>query len=656
MRGRQQICIICRNIGRPSRVVTSGRRAASQLRSLEPYDASKLILDLDAADSKYVRRYEDQQEEKATSPPKSVRDAKAQAEARKRHDPKAIPDLYRPNPIDFMRYALVDDVWKHNAHKSAFLRHVLSKCFLSGLGKFKDHIKWSRAYEVLPHKMDQLLHVPDDQVLQGIKSAFSDCKNIQEISRITAIMTRTVDGCKFVSSNGNFILNTLGLEVPRRNSKRRGTLRYINAVIQKLETMGVDPGPQWYGSGMYHAARTLSYPALKKYIDVAMKNNDTAEKIDIAHIRATLECLMGWPVDSKSQRRVKFINESDSRKRDLLRLLTGWDNLGVPEGDENRKPCFALLLRDDRTTFEAYIENLIKLEADEALWYELTNVDLAATPDGTSKGDDSALFQRADLLARVFISLGDPLRALQVLCKDRRLRSSDRDRPFSEEEPTPSSSETQPQSSIDDQASSSNKDQIPSNENNPPSSTVDGTLLTSILSIPGLSQNRRLQLRSALAKRHLMTEVYDVDKGSLFKGLKRLDLYTPENMSDIVSVLSAYWTEAQDYKIRKWMHDYGPNNLVVQMAKTGVSRRLAALGEEWETRRDISDWYVPEDVQRLKRLQVDLLNLKPWTEAEDGYEMIVSNSWPGGVDGCTPEDGKDMARENDQSVAGVRYK
>jgi hypothetical protein len=127
-------------------------------------------------------------------------------------------------------------------------------------------------------------------------------------------------------------------------------------------------------------------------------------------------------------------------------------------------------------------------------------------------------------------------------------------------------------------------------------------------------------------------------------------------MSDIVSVLSAYWTEAQDYKIRKWMHDHGPNNLVVQMAKTGVGRKLVDLGEEWETRRDINEWYVPEDVQRLKRLQVDLLNLKPWTEAEDGPEMIVSNSWPGGVDDCTPEDGKDMARENDQSVAGVRYK
>ena len=317
MQGHQQICILCRNIGRPARIILPGQRAASQLRSLEPYDASKLILDLDAADCKYVRRYEDQQEEPTTKSPTRV--AKGIAETRKRLDPKAIPDLYRPNAVDFMRYALVDDTWKFSAHKNAFLRQVLSKCLLPGLGKYEDHIKWLRAYEILPYKVEQLLNVPDEQVPQSIESAFRDCKTLYEFRRITAIMTNTVEGCKFVSSNGASILHAIEPQVPGTQRRRRAILRYINAVIQKLETKGVNPGPQWYGAGLYTAAITLSYPALKRYIDMALQN-DKIERVDLKRVRAIFDNVLSWPFDNKGRRRLRYIDKKDSGKGDFLRV------------------------------------------------------------------------------------------------------------------------------------------------------------------------------------------------------------------------------------------------------------------------------------------------------------------------------------------------
>jgi hypothetical protein len=654
MQGRQQICILCRNISRPARIIPTSRRTASQLRSLEPYDASKLILDLDAADSKYVRRYEDQEEEKTTKTPTSTRGANAVAEARKQLDPKAIPDLYRPNAVDFIRYALVDDAWKFSAHKNAFLRKVLSKCLLPGLGKFKDHIEWLRAYEILPYKVEQLLHVPDEQVLQGIELAFRDCKTLGEFRRITALMTNTVEGCKFVSSNGTLILHAIAPQIPGTQRKSRGILKYINAVIQKLETKGVDPGPQWYGAALYSAAITSSYPALKRHIDIAISRNDKVGKIDMKHVRAILDTVLSWPFDNKGRRRLRYIDKEDSRKGDFLRLLTGWDNLGVPEGDEDRKPCLALLLQGDRTMYEAYIQNLAKLEAYEAIWYEFNHIDLTPIPGWATKGDEFALFERANIFARTFIHSRVPLQALKLLQKHGQMRSSGKDWISSTEEPKLSSSEAHSKSIIEDQASSSNKDQIPSNERHPPSSTVDNTSVTSILSIPGLSQNQQLELREALANKYQMTEVYDVNKGNLFKDLKELDLYTPKAMSDIVGVLSAYWIEAQDKKIRKWLHDHGPNNPVIRMAAVGMNHRLKTIGEEWERRNDISEWYIPEDVQRLKRLQADLQSLKLWTEADDDLlKMMVNKSWPEGADDCKPEDWKDLARKMADSVGLV---
>ncbi len=584
MQVRQQICLLCRNFGRTVPIIPHGRRQASQLRSLEPYDASKLVLDLDAADCKYVRRYEDQQEDHAWGPSISARNsrdeakvrAKAQATSKKRHNPKDIPDHYRPAPIDLMRYALAG---RSNVKSNAHLRKVLSKCLPPGLGKFEDHIKWLRAYEVLPYKVDQLLHVSREQSAQGIESLLRDTTKIYESSRIISLLTRTIDGCRFVASHGPIFLNSIRVKPSSdlRRQKVRGQkkLKFINSVIQKLESMGIDPGPQWYGAGLYNAMKASHCPALKKYIDIAVTRKD-AFKLDIHLLQGTLEEI-SWPFDTTGRRCISI--EDSSMRDDLLKLLTGWENFGVPNGDECRKPCFALLVQDDRAMYEAYIAALAKLEACDALWHEFNHVDLTPIAGWTSRSNDFASFERADIFVKAFIRVRDPLRALQVLHQHRRLN---RDHFCLV------------------------TDQTPSKDNHPSLINQAITPSESILSIPDLSQDRRMDLRRALADKYLMEEVCDVNKGILFKDLKRLNLYTPENMSDLVRALSAYWTPTEDKKIRKLFGNHRSTDRMVHLAMNGISRRLGALGEGWESRGDISNWYMSEDLQRLKQLREDL--------------------------------------------------
>jgi hypothetical protein len=581
MQGRQQICILCRNIGRPARIILHNRREASQLRSLEPYDATKLILDLDAADSKYVRKLDDRLEYKTQLPPlpprnspKAIVEAKARKKSRTLLDPKDVPDIYRPAPIDFMKYAL-DTVC--DRRKKGPLRKILSKCLPVGLGKFEDHIKWLRAYEVLPYKVEKLLRGPNEQAVQGIESALNYSTSIDELSRITSLLARTVEGCKFVALNGTLFLGRIGMTPPSNlKGQRTGThkkLKYINAVIQRLETMGVDAGPQWYRAGLENAVKALHSPALKKYIDIAFTRKDMFK------LQRTLEHTVAWSFD------VRDIEENNSMTVDLLKLLTGWENLGVPEGDEHRKPCFALLLNDDLGMYEAYIDALDKLGAYNALWHEFYHLDSPQVSPRTSRSDN----ERVGVFDRVLTRLRSPLEALKVLNKQGQARSSGK------EELVPSSSARQ----------------IPSNETHIASSNEGNFPSRSILSTPGLDQDRRMKLRRALANKYLTTEFYDINEQSLLKALKNLELYTPENMSDIVSVLSAYWTENEDQKIRKLVAGHELKSSTFQRVIMGIDRRLDAIAEEWESRGDISSWYVSEDVQRLKQLRNDLHNPKP---------------------------------------------
>jgi hypothetical protein len=568
MQGRQQICILCRNIGRPARNILHGRREASQLRSLEPYDASKLLLDLDTPENKHVREYK--HEHSVQLPPSAVRkkgeaETKAQEKGFVKQEPRNVPDIYRPTPMDFMRYALTDDEWDWSKKgRNGSLRRILLKCLPFNLGGYEDHIKWLRAYEVLPYKVDKLLQGPEEAAVQGIESTLRDNKSVYALRRITSLLTRSVEGCKFVASNASLFLS-------KTRTRTEATLKYINSVIQRLETMGVDAGSDWYRAGLKSALKLAHSPAIKKYVDIAVRRKD------VLKLPKTLEHTVDWSSDAMNLKRVRDINGDGSEQDDLLKLLTGWESSGVPNGDEQQKPCIALLVKDDLEMQEACISALDKLGAYEALGYILSHID----PASRSASLALSAIQRFNSPP---INFKNPLQTLKLLKERKPVKTILR------EEPT----------------SSNNAHQTPPNNTDVASSNNAPVPSKSILSILELSQARRKRLRRALAEKYLRTESCDIDENALLRDLEGLDLYTSDNMSDILSILSAYWTQTEDQTIRKLVSDLGPGSPKVQQAMIEIDRRLKVLGGAWEVRDDISNWYVKDDLERLTRLRDDL--------------------------------------------------
>lgn len=555
MQGRQQICILCRNVGRPKRHVLHGRREASQKRLLEPYDATKLVLDLDAHDSEYVRN--DQHEYSTLLPPllprnspEELREANARKKARIRLDAKNAPDIYRPNPVDIIEYALTDNPLEWRTR--GYLRRVLSSCLPAGLGKFEDHIKWLRSYEVLPSNVEKLLHGPHEDAVQGVEAILEDLKTVSDLDRIISLLTRTSEGCKFVASNGTIFLNKIISPSQRK-------LKCINAVVQRLGGMGVDAGPQWHRAGLETALKGLCGPALKKYIDIAVKRKD------MFNLQNTLEHTLVWSFNARHD------DENISVKDDLLKLLTGWENSGFPEGDEQRKLCLALLTKDDLGFYGAYIDALDRLQAYNALWYEFNHISPSQVSMSTSKNDPAVSFERVKIFERVFMRLRNPLQMLKFLYKQRQPRSSD-------------------------------ADEFPSK---------------SILSTPRISRDRKMKIRNALEKNYRSEGFSDIAEERLRLDLELIDMYTPQNMSDMMAMLSAYWTKKHDQEVRQVIAGYAPTSPEYQQAVVRINRRLDAIGEDWESRSCIQDWCMVKRVKRLKKLRDDLHNPNSWSRVGD---------------------------------------
>lgn len=345
-------------------------------------------------------------------------DAKPKEKAWERPDPKKIPDILRPNPVDYMAYALVDDsLWRYSKDKYGILRSVLSKYLLPGLGNYKDYIQWLRAYEVLPYKFEQNLSskIPDE----GIKSAILQCKNIHELGRITASITDTANGSNFLSSNGKWLVYVIEKLFEGAKGKVLGLkLKYINALFQKLEMMGIVPDEHISAAGLLYASQVSNCEAMYKYLKFALANKDGGktqpeESIMTFHRQALVSAVSRVYGSLPPLTKASVGWDPIMWRRQLLRVLSSWE-FGVPIEEEERKPCFALLVHNI-DMYVDYINALAKLRADYAILYEFNHPEL--TPILGISNEEAKPLKGVEIFVNAFIGVDDPLQALKILNK-----------------------------------------------------------------------------------------------------------------------------------------------------------------------------------------------------------------------------------------------
>lgn len=335
------------------------------------YNVSDLLLDLDAIDSPYT---------KSVSAPSRrqgrIAHKKGQrkfAIERQSNNWWNIKDrsLYKrrsvvatvPMKSDLMALTLLGNPFEPTTGSSAsssFLRLILRS---NGIREVEfDRIKsFDALLRSLKTSEDGLdpYNLADDshgRAHSSVLDLLDRSESLWEFRRFTDLISQTTEGCQLLATHGIDVVNAL--ERIRSPVSYRQALTYLNNLNACMESRGVENGQDYCDASLYLAVKVGFLPAVRRYLEVFLHKEHPASLTlyeAMLAVRKSRGTETGWkPVDA-------------------LRIITGWENGGVPGQDEVRKPSFALCTKDSLMMWSSYIMSLGKLGASEALWHEYSH-------------------------------------------------------------------------------------------------------------------------------------------------------------------------------------------------------------------------------------------------------------------------------------------
>ncbi|KAE9367976.1 hypothetical protein N431DRAFT_429246 [Stipitochalara longipes BDJ] len=427
MRGQKGICLLCRHTLEFRWTIPARKRLASS-RANEPYVLPRLVIDLDAADSKLVRRWEDlADEEKDPTPPKQP-NLRGRPESMKKKYGTVEKGRVRPTvplktlkttPADLLSYALLGDPIASRANtRDPQLRTL----FRSRMVQPEDSAET---------KLQQLTYdFTLDEAERLRASGFGEASELAIVNHISAmnvssrlhrtisILSRTTEGCQFLARNSSAVLESIRLcrkanpnrEVNVKKFTGNMVLRLLNNLQLNMESKGVEFGSRFSNAGIYYAGKTSNLPAVRKYLQILRANSYATDWRTIAALRELFRAMKSTP---------KGIDEAKHfTKSDFLHLVTGWEG-GIPRDGKTRDLSFASLFSQNNSTefsaciYPRYLLALGELKRNKALWSEWESVGKTQLPP-VFRGDHHSRF-RARMFAFAFLLGGDKNRALEVL-------------------------------------------------------------------------------------------------------------------------------------------------------------------------------------------------------------------------------------------------
>lgn len=267
MRGQRGVCLLCRNI-----LVARPRAGDSRLfassRNREPYVLSRLVIDLDAADSKFVKRVEDlevEQEEDVTT-----RNISSHTKSSEGKPPRWILNAYRLTPHDLLSYTFLGDINPED-RKHEELRTVLKHNDVYPMDSVNHKIE-QLVSRFSKHPSRNLKRAGFDEVRKlEIATQISECASFWQLRRMVTLLSSTKEGCKFIVDYEELILKSVksswkirqkGL-VLRKYDERY--LRLLNNLNLSLKARRIEPGPRLFKKGYNEAAATQNAPSMRLY-------------------------------------------------------------------------------------------------------------------------------------------------------------------------------------------------------------------------------------------------------------------------------------------------------------------------------------------------------------------------------------------------------
>jgi hypothetical protein len=422
MRGQRDICLLCRHALKRPPPSASARRWLSSPAD-EPYVLPRVVIDLDDADSKFVRKLEDMPEKQRlkqlgveTIKVKNPNFKRIQMLKRQRGfdqlNPKISLKTQGITPTDLLQYALLGDPWGYTTG-IAWLRLIFKR---RGIQIQDDEAT----------KVQQLTHDFTTDASKTLKAAGfqqDDHGNIRtgllrqqtflSLARQLTMLSTTDEGCHFLASNGMLVYNAIrkcrmhGFDRQKSGPvsvvRISEVLEMLNNLTRNMMGRGVDIGDGIYNAGLYYASKASILPAIKMYLEIGLRHNYHAyQGFEFALRNLQLEYATGISPPT----RWAAWKEHGERREELLKLITGWNS----SGRSFRELIFTSKHPDpetQRSAYRRYILGIGEMGFSDALWEEWQSQPavLAISREGL----------QAQLFAMAFVLAKDRDRALEVL-------------------------------------------------------------------------------------------------------------------------------------------------------------------------------------------------------------------------------------------------
>jgi hypothetical protein len=433
MRGARDVCLLCRHAFKPRAAFTASRRSAST-RNEEPYVLPRLVIDLDAADSEFVRRYEDMVKDQE----KENAEASVQQEAtgifrvptldktsrgrRKLQQvrPKVALKTFNVIPPDLLSYSLLGEQTVSKDGTVAYFGKLLNFKMIQPEDSVKTNL----------HILTDEFTVDADENLRragfiqkhklAIAQELENCEHFSRLHRMVAMLSSTVEGCSFLAEYGSFLVrgirNCRKAQGPKSYMRERESvsitmvLHLLNNLHRSSSSKGVEILGPLCNAGLYYAASAFSLPATKMYLELARRKGYQTDWRTAAALRVL-------------SRAIKFSHNpvigEIRQTNEALELITGWGDGGNPLDAQRRTLCFSYLLPQDTnksflgSLYPEYIASLGELGLNGALLAEYHHSPKFQIPE-LFQGDHNLRF-RAHLYATAFLLANNSKHALSVL-------------------------------------------------------------------------------------------------------------------------------------------------------------------------------------------------------------------------------------------------
>ncbi len=377
MRSQRDICLLCRHVLQSRTRFLPPVRFISSPRNFEPYVLPRLVIDLDAADSKYVRTVDDVPEQQLP-PLRVVRSGSVYKRngTRKLHDPRPkVPlRILGVNPVDLWSYALLG-----MCHSSPISENVRIGSIMKRKGiRRTDSVEDAMAHFLDGFSMDAGVRLRRAGFTTDNKEAIAKhilyCHTWGNLRSYISLLSSTKEGCLFLAGHGQFVLNSI-----RRCRKSQVdklyheevtpemTLTLLNNLRLNMISKEVGIGAALCNAGLYYAVKALNLPAIRVYLQSMRQYQYVPSWRARAALASLFRAVHGGPH--------RKIGDA-ARKVVALELITGWEGGHKPRGGKPRNTCFAGLAFGNTqqefcfTIYPKYIMGLGELGLTEAIYAE----------------------------------------------------------------------------------------------------------------------------------------------------------------------------------------------------------------------------------------------------------------------------------------------